>query len=220
MERRRLLKLAAAASLLPGGVSALIRSALAAGVNPAQNGLQKLVGQVTVNERPARPGTLIKLGDTVATGPQSEAVYVIGQEAFLQRENSVVHFFSDAAEGFFRIATGKMLSVFGRGPKKIYVPTATIGIRGTGCYIEALPKKTYFCLCYGEALVTPTAAPQQEEVVRTAHHDHPIYIHGDPAMPTSMVGAEVINHSDAELTMLENLVGRWPPFHGKVDSGY
>jgi hypothetical protein len=27
-----------------------------------------------------------------------------------------------------------------------------------------------------------------------------------------MTKAEVINHTDAELTMLENSVGRWPPF--------
>jgi hypothetical protein len=27
-----------------------------------------------------------------------------------------------------------------------------------------------------------------------------------------MVDASVINHSDAELEMLESLVGRWPPF--------
>jgi hypothetical protein len=28
----------------------------------------------------------------------------------------------------------------------------------------------------------------------------------------AIVVAPVINHTDAELTMLENLVGRWPPF--------
>jgi hypothetical protein len=29
-----------------------------------------------------------------------------------------------------------------------------------------------------------------------------------------MAPATVINHTDAELTMLENSVGRWPPFSG------
>ena len=28
----------------------------------------------------------------------------------------------------------------------------------------------------------------------------------------AMVDASVINHSDAELELLESLVGRWPPF--------
>lgn len=220
MDRRRLVKLAAAASLFPGGIAGFIRAALAAGVNPAHQGLQKVLGQVTVNGRAARTGMLIQAGDAVATGADSEAVYVIGQDAFLQRENTTVQFLGDAAEDFFRIATGKLLSVFGKGRKTLRVPTATIGIRGTACYIEAAAEKTYFCLCYGEAEVTPTAAPQQAETIRTFHHDHPIYIHGDPAMATRMVGAEVINHSDAELVMLENLVGRWPPFQGKVGAGY
>jgi len=30
----------------------------------------------------------------------------------------------------------------------------------------------------------------------------------------------VINHTDTELELLENLVGRWPPFYGKVATGY
>jgi hypothetical protein len=28
-----------------------------------------------------------------------------------------------------------------------------------------------------------------------------------------MVDASVINHDDVELKLLENLVGRWPPFY-------
>ena len=82
MDRRRLVKLAAAASLLPGGIAGFIRAALAAGVNPAHQGLQKVLGQVTVNGRAARTGMLIQAGDAVATGADSEAVYVIGQDAF------------------------------------------------------------------------------------------------------------------------------------------
>ena len=36
----------------------------------------------------------------------------------------------------------------------------------------------------------------------------------------SMVPAEVKNHSDSELEMLEALVGRVPPFYGKTGSYY
>jgi hypothetical protein len=99
------------------------------------------------------------------------------------------------------------------------VPTATIGIRGTGCYIEAEAKTTYFCLCYGVAEVSPTADPKLTERIETKHHDHPILIHNDSAMPM-MAPASVINHTDAELILLENLVGRWPPFYGKTYYGY
>jgi hypothetical protein len=224
--RRRLLKSLAAAGLLTAAERiGLVRAALAAGARPVPPGLHKLKGMVTVNGRPAREGQLVKPGDTVATGPGAEALYVIGEDAFLQRESSTVNFGADTAN-FMRVVTGKILSVFGKGQRSIAVSTATIGIRGTACYIEegggiigpggtATAAPTYFCLCYGEARVTPVAAPQQWKTVITTHHDHPLWIHDDTKMPAMMVSAPVINHTDAELTMLENLVGRWPPFSGK-----
>lgn len=223
LPRRHLLKSLAAAGLLTGVERlGLIRAALAAGANPVPPGLHKIKGAVTVNGRPAREGLLIRPGDSVATGPGAEALYVIGEDAFLQRESSTVSFGADMAS-FMRVVGGKLLSVFGRGQRNITVATATIGIRGTACYIEDggdAKAPTYFCLCYGEARIVPKAAPQLWETVITTHHDHPLYIHDDIKMPTMMVPAEVINHTDAELVMLENLVGRWPPFHGKVGGGY
>lgn len=213
--RRTLLR-----ALAAGGIAAIIQRALAAGASPATPGLRRLRGNVLVNGEPAREGQIVAPGDTVATGPGAEAIYVIGQDAFLQRESSVVRFGADVAADFMRVLTGKILSVFGRGEKRLTVGTATIGIRGTACYIEEEGSRTYFCLCYGEAEVVPTAAPQERELIRTTHHDHPIYIHADKNMPKSMVPATVINHTDAELTLLESLVGRLPPFAGKRYPGY
>ena len=209
--RRRFLQQTAV--LLPAaGLSGLIAEALARGNDPRQQGMRKVSGEVTVNGQSAVVGTLVKPGDTVVTGKGSEAIYVVGQDAYLQRGATSVAFTKDV----LRIISGKLLSVFGRGDKNINVPTATIGIRGTGCYIETEGEgskaKTYFCLCYGSAEVTPTAAPAQKETLTTRHHDKPHWIHNDPAMPRSMVAAGVINHTDAELEMLEALVGRLPPF--------
>ena len=218
--RRMLLKGLAAKGLLgAAGISGLIGKALANGDNPVAAGLRSFEGSVSINGRPARIGMLIKAGDTVATGTGSKAIYVIGQDAFLQRDSSII-VFGDAASGFFRVVTGKLLSVFGRGQKKLLVSTATIGIRGTGCYIESSEAQTYFCLCYGEAEVIPNAAPEQREVIVTRHHDHPIVIGSNPAMPHSMVPAKVINHTDDELTLLENLVGRQPPFYDTATKKY
>lgn len=204
ISRRRLLQVLAAA-----GVAGALREALAAG---APQGMRSVRGNVTVNGRPASVGQEVLPGDKVATGPEAEAIYVIGSDAFLQRGNSLVAFGADAAREFMRVVSGRILSVFGRGDKRIVTNTATIGIRGTACYIEDQGTRSYFCLCYGEAEVVPSAAPQERELIRTRHHDHPIYIHADAGMPTSMVPAEVINHTDAELRMLEALVGRVPPF--------
>lgn len=223
--RRRILKALAAAGLLgPAGISGLISHALAKGNAPVAPGLHKLRGTVTVNAKPAKEGQRVGPGDTIATGPGSEAIYVIGQDAFLQRESSTVSFGADLAQNLMRVVTGKLLSVFGKGARKIQVSTATIGIRGTGCYIEdegeGAKARTYFCLCYGSVELTPNAAPHEAERYSTTHHDKPMYVHNDMKMPKMMVPAAVINHTDDELKLLEALVGRWPPFYGQGGPKY
>jgi hypothetical protein len=229
MKRRHLLQQLAAAGLLAnGGIMGFMQRALANGTNPVPPGLHKLKGTVTVNGDPARAGQLVKPGDTIITGKDGEAIFVIDQDAFLQRGDTTVSFGKTTAD-FMRVATGRILSVFGKGDRQIKFATAVIGIRGTACYIETgeaqrkvgtggtAQERAYFCLCYGAAQVTPTAAPAQSEVISTRHHDHPLYISNDMQMPSMMVSAPVINHTDAELILLENLVGRWPPFYGQPD---
>ena len=194
------------------GLLGIIGRVLAAGDTTALQGMRRLVGEVTINGRPARADARVNPGDSVETGAGAEAVYVIGRDAFLQRANSRVSFGDSAAAGVLRVVTGRLLSVFDRGQRRIETPTAIIGIRGTGCYIEAAAARVYFCLCYGEAELIPTVSPQEKEVYRTRHHDRPMYIYSDMAMPKMAVPAEVINHTDAELVLLEALVGRQPPF--------
>jgi len=223
--RRRILKALAAAGLLgPAGISGLISQALAKGNAPVAPGLHKLRGSVSVNGKPAKEGQLVGAGDTVVTGPGSEAIYVIGQDAFLQRESSTVSFGADLVQNLMRVVSGKILSVFGKGARTIKVSTATIGIRGTGCYIEdegeGAKARTYFCLCYGDVDLTPSAAPQEAERYSTTHHDKPMYVYNDMKMPKMMVPAAVINHTDDELKLLEALVGRWPPFYGQGGPKY
>lgn len=227
MNRRQLLQQLTITGLLSaGGVMGFLQRALANGNNPVPPGLHRIKGKVTVNGQTVQEGQLVKPGDTVATGKDGEAIYVIGQDAFLQRGGSTVSFGTSMTD-FMRIINGRILSVFGKGDRKLSFSTATIGIRGTACYIETEHPQAgfgkapaYFCLCYGEAEVTPTASPQESELIRTSHHDHPLYISDDMKMPTMMVPATVVNHSDAELVLLENLVGRWPPFYGKTDFSY
>ena len=218
-DRRDTLKALAAAGLLgPAGISGLIRDALAKGEVPLKTGLQKIKGEVIINHRPAVEGQLIKPGDSIVTGRNSEAIYVVGRDAYLQRELTTVNFGAEALQNLLRVVSGKILSVFGKGAKTIQTSTATIGIRGPGCYIEdegtGAKARTYFCLCYGSVDLTPKAAPQEAESYTTTHHDKPMYIHNDMTMVKMMVPAEVINHTDEELTLLEGLVGRVTPFYG------
>ena len=118
----------------------------------------------------------------------------------------------DSVVSGLRVLTGALLSVFQRGrPKQIRTGTATIGIRGTGIYIEVQKNRTYACLCYGEAELVPVDEPKEAEVVRTTHHDQPRYIY-PKGMPRMIELAPVVNHTDAELILLESLVGRKVPF--------
>lgn len=209
--RKTLAKLLAASALGFTGMGSLIGRALAAGSHPIRPGIQQVIGRVTVNGKTAESGMLVGPGDTVVSEANSQAIYVIGQDAFLQRADSTVTFSGGSDVEVLRILSGKLLSVFGRGSKRIETTTAVIGIRGTGCYIEAEPRRVYFCLCYGVAEVSPNADPNHVERIETRHHDHPVYLHHDTSMPM-MIDASVINHADAELELLERLVGRQPPF--------
>jgi len=192
----------------------LLHDAPAAGKHPS--GMIEVQGEVLVNGRPARAGDALKPGDSVVTAPGASAVFVVGRDAFLIREKSeLLTAGSKALADAMRLVTGKLLSVFGRGSRSITTPTATIGIRGTGIYIEVETERTYVCTCYGLVDLQASNMPQARETVRTTHHDAPRYIYAHGEMPIKMIeAASVINHTDGELVMLEALVDRKPPFVG------
>jgi hypothetical protein len=192
----------------------LLRDALAA--SRRASGMVDVTGQVLINGRPAGPGAAVKPGDSVVTAADSSAVFVVGRDAFLLREKSeLLSAGGKALTGTLRLVTGKLLSVFGRGSRRIATPTATIGIRGTGIYIEAEAERTYVCTCYGLVDLQASNMPAARETVKTTHHDAPRYIYAHGEMPIKMIApAPVVNHTDAELIMLEALVGRKPPFVG------
>lgn len=192
---------------------AWLRDSLAAG--SVEKGVYRIRGDVRINGTAAAEGMDVKAGDVVTTGARSETIFVTGKDAFLIRENSRVE-----VEGVLgalvltglHVVTGALLSVFTPGePKMLRTSTATIGIRGTAVYLEAEESRTYVCTCYGEADIQSIADPSARETVRTTRHEQPRYVMGSGA-PQMLMGAPVINHSDAELAMLESLVGRRPPF--------
>ena len=192
----------------------LLRDALAARKHPS--GMVSIKGEVLVNGSAARAGASVKPGDSIATARGGAAVFVVGGDAFLLRENSeLLTVGGRVLIASLRLVTGKLLSVFGRGQRSIVTPTATIGIRGTGIYVETEAERTYVCTCYGVVDLQASSMPEAGETVRTTHHDAPRYIYAHGEMPIKMIEvAPVINHSDAELIMLEALVGRKPPFVG------
>ena len=147
---------------------------------------------------------------------------VIGNDAYLLREDTTIIFQAakknmavGAAEVLesLLIASGKVLSVFGKRaptqPLMLRAQSATIGIRGTGCYVEVYERRTYFCLCYGEATID--SAGMSTQTIRTTHHEQPMWL-DESGGTTRMEKAAFGNHADAELILLEKLTGREPPF--------
>jgi len=193
-----------------------LRDALAA--NAVEKGVSRVRGDVRINGKPAQRGMEVKPGDVITTGPGAELVVVVGRDAFLVRAQSRIELSGDVSRllvASLRVLSGALLSVFEPGKKKqIRTATASIGIRGTGVYVELDGARTYVCTCYGEAELTPVDEPGSAETVRTRHHDDPRYIY-PKGMPRMIEKAPVINHTDAELILLESLVGRKVPFDPK-----
>ena len=190
------------------GVSGYVADVLAKGDLPP--GVHRLEGSATVNGRPAQNGTPVALGDRIATGRGSQAVIVVGGDAFLMRSTTSIEIKGrDGVLSDMLIQTGKVLSVFSKKPVAIKAATASIGIRGTGAYIEVEPASVYFCLCYGEALIEgPNMA---SKLVKTTHHEQPLLLREGGGIMRAEPGP-FQNHSDEELILLESLVGREPPF--------
>ena len=197
-------------TLLGGGLglSAALR---ALAQTAAPGGMRELRGDVRVNGVPATQGMRVTAGDNVTTGSNALAVFSIGTDAFLMRADSRSEFQGqDLVVSALRLVSGKLLGVFGSGGShQLQTATATIGIRGTGAYLEAEQERTYFCLCYGSAEVE-SANGSMRDAYTTTHHESPRYIYND-GRQNAIVQAGVINHTDDELIMLEALVGRTPP---------
>lgn len=185
---------------------------------PEGQSIYGLSGRVTVNDKEASLDTRIRSGDTVQTSQNSEIVFVVNSHSMILRSDSklVIEKPDNSPEslliGGLRMLTGKLLSVSRNTTMRVSSGTATIGIRGTGFYIEADPEQTYFCTCYGATEVEAVNDPQSRETITAAHHDRPVYIVKDGGAGNNIRDAPFLNHTDQELSLIETLVGRKTPF--------
>jgi hypothetical protein len=218
--RRHLLKSLAAGLLTSAGLTGLARHALAAGSGPQRKqGIYRLEGEATFNGISLKVGDVPSLPLTVITGPKTTLVFVLGADAYLVRANSHLILTGNDSQAPSRVSSikllaGKLLSVFEKGERRLTTATAVAGIRGTGIYLESEEERSYLCLCYGKAKLSPINAPQLQENVITRHHESPRWVY-----PDRMEAAALINHSDDELILLESLTGRLPPFYNPLAYG-
>lgn len=196
-------------SMIAGGaMSSLAPRILAARDRPTGRSIHELRGRVQVNGALADLETPIIPGDVVETGRSGYISFAVNQDAFLLRENGKLELGGRSRVlDWLRVVSGGLLSVFGSGRKELRTSAATIGIRGTGLYLEAAAERDYFCLCYGEADLSSNANPDIRERVVSHGHESPRFIGADDG---SVSVAPVFNHTVMELAMLESLVGRPP----------
>jgi hypothetical protein len=219
--RRRLLIKALAAGLFSSAVWGGRATAQVLGTRPERlppgKSIYRIDGDVRVNGQPATADTQIPASAIVETGTNSEVIYAVGEAAFLQRGESQVTLEATQADSMIvsgvQMLTGKILSVFPSGrPVRMTTKNASIGIRGTGVYMESDPEQTYFCTCYGTTDIVAVNDPTSRETVESRQHDRPLYILEGQQSGQNIRAAPFINHTDQELMLIETLVGRSPPF--------
>lgn len=173
--------------------------------------INELSGKVYINKELATRNSVIRAGDLVTTSHNGRISFNIDGDAFLLKERTSVMVGEEASIviNVLRLLTGKLLSVFKKGrEREIVTSTATIGIRGTACFLNVRPEETYYCNCYGKTVLR--AENIREEFEATHHNAHQLHFDGMHLMGMEVM--KVIDHSDDELRKLEGYVGRIPVF--------
>ncbi len=203
-QRRRLLM----ATLAAGGLMLLPSQSWAGDI-------RDLAGQVWINRRTVTKRSKVLPGDTVETGAGARIAFVVGNDAYLLKENARIELEGgrgDTVARALRLFTGGLLAVFGksRTPRQLHTATVTAGIRGTGIYMQAEASRTYFCTCYG-AVEFDVAGSGERKLVMASHHKGG-WINQAASNGTHFGGPVMVGHGDDDLVALESLVGRKPPF--------
>ena len=174
--------------------------------------VQTLNGSVFINRRYAAVGTEVKPGDMVTVAHGAHTTLMLGGDAYMLRGGTtmIIEPAANAVSSGIRLLAGAVLAVFDKAEKMIKTRTASIGIRGTGLYLDTAPDKTYFCTCYGETELR-VAGMQAMTLTATHHNAVMIYTPADGKNRiNNMAGFEY--HTDDELRELEALHGRKVPF--------
>ena len=165
-----------------------------------------------MNREFANVGTAIQPGDRVTVAHGGSLSFTVGDDAYTLRGGTTMQLEPEGnllVRGL-RLLSGAVLGVFGSGEKTIRTRTATIGIRGTGLYLDTAPGKTYFCTCYGE---TELRVQGMQSKILTAEHHNAIMIDTPESGENeihNMAGFEY--HTDDELRAAEALQNRTVPF--------
>ena len=76
--RSFLYKMLVGGTLGVSGFSGVIQNAIAMGQMSYPSGIQKVEGDVKINDKPAKVGSPVQAGDVITTGEDGFAIFVVG----------------------------------------------------------------------------------------------------------------------------------------------
>ena len=180
--------------------------------------VHEITGEVLLNGYPMARNSAVFAGQTITTGRDGRIWFTLAGDAFFLRPGSELRLRADGVSNLLinalRLVTGAMGATFGRGrPRSVITPTVTIGIRGTGVYVETSREETYACNCFGAVDMHSAASGTMMESVRVMAENHQARrIHRDPQMGMRIQRAPFELHTNEEIIRLEALAGRPSPF--------
>ncbi len=151
-------------------------------------------------------------------GKESFVQFKVGQDAFKLSKDTDVKFSGDKHIASINVKKGRLLGAFKTGrQRKITTVNATMGIRGTAVFVEAVSdKETKFCTCYGKTTVSDKSNSKSLKELEATHHNSVQILDGKVEKTSLFYGLEQFiyepTHSDNELRGLEYMVGRVPAF--------
>jgi hypothetical protein len=201
------------------GAGSLLLPISALAQKAGERQIHELRGNVKINGTPATSRMTIRAGDKIVTGSDGYIVFVIAESAALLRSRSELSVEAPAEGGSallfagLRLITGALGATFKRGtPVSLRTANATIGIRGTGVYMETRGEGTYFCTCWGKTELTVNNMPRHREWVESTRHNPRLIAYKPDKDGTYILPAPFETHTDAEMDMLEKCVGRRAPW--------
>jgi hypothetical protein len=179
--------------------------------------IHDLAGEVRVNGRLATRAMTLGAGDSIYTGRDGRIAFVVAGDAVFMRPGSELRLESrvrSALISAFRLVQGALGATFARGRERDLVArTVTIGIRGTGVYVETQADETYACTCFGATALRSSADDHMMENVAVVTANHAARrIYRDPRMGVRIAPAGFERHTNEEMAALEKLAGRENPF--------
>jgi hypothetical protein len=163
-------------------------------------------GDVLVNGKVLTENTTIKAGDIVETKAKSKVRFNIGKDAFMAQGKSKFSFKKSKGQRILNVINGGVLSVFEHGNHGIETPNMTAGVRGTATFTMVKEGKTYYCTCYGHTELEAKDYDAQK-TLKATHHNM-VWITPNKIQPAK----NMEGHTDNELRLLENMVGRVAEF--------